>query len=118
MHDVADALLKEAQITVEGYEKEPFTELHHICDSLKNKDLEPLLAWATAHHDALEAQNSSLEFMIHRLKYIELLKLGAGFQSEAIAYARNHFRNFVHKHEKGKFNENNLIQQQQYCMFF
>ncbi|ERL93900.1 E3 ubiquitin-protein ligase RMND5A isoform X1 [Dendroctonus ponderosae] len=100
MHDVADALLKEAHVTVERYEKEPFTEVHHICDSLKNKDLEPLLAWATAHHDSLEAENSPLEFMTHRLKYIELLKLGAGFQSEAIAYARNHFRNFVQKHEK------------------
>ncbi|CAG9764997.1 unnamed protein product [Ceutorhynchus assimilis] len=100
MHDVADSLVGESGVSVEGYEKEPFTELHHISDSLKNKDFEPLLAWATAHHEALDAQNSSLEFMIHRLKYIELLKLGVAFQSEAIGYARTHFRNFVHKHEK------------------
>lgn len=101
MHDVADALAEESGITIEGHEKEPFTELHHITESLTNKDLEPLLAWATAHRDALEAQNSALEFMIHRLKYIELLKLGAAFQTDAITYARNHFRIFVQKHEKG-----------------
>ncbi|XP_060523943.1 E3 ubiquitin-protein ligase RMND5A isoform X1 [Cylas formicarius] len=100
MHDVADVLAMEGEILIEPHEKEPFTEVHHISDSLKNKDLEPLLAWATVHHEALDAQNSSLEFMIHRLKYIELLKKGPNFQNEAIAYARTHFRKFVHKHEK------------------
>ncbi|CAH1975343.1 unnamed protein product [Acanthoscelides obtectus] len=100
MHDVADELAKEADITPEPHEKEPFTELNHILDRLKNKDLEPALAWATAHHDNLEAQNSSLEFMLHRLKFIELLKQGALYQTEAISYARTHFRKFVRRHEK------------------
>ncbi|VEN42587.1 unnamed protein product [Callosobruchus maculatus] len=100
MHDVADELAKEADITPEPHEKEPFTELNHILDCLKNKDLEPALAWATAHHDSLEAQNSSLEFMLHRLKFIELLKQGALYQTEAISYARTHFRKFVRRHEK------------------
>ncbi|XP_066248967.1 E3 ubiquitin-protein ligase RMND5A [Euwallacea similis] len=100
MHDVADTLVEEAQVSVECYDKEPFTQIHHICESLNNRNLEPLIAWATALHDALEAQNSPLEFMIHRLKYIELLRKGPVYQADAIAYARNHFRNFVHKHEK------------------
>nr|CAH7735717.1 unnamed protein product [Callosobruchus chinensis] len=100
MHDVADELAKEADVTPEPHEKEPFTELNHILDRLKNKDLEPALAWATAHHDNLEAQNSSLEFMLHRLKFIELLKQGALYQTEAISYARTHFRKFVRRHEK------------------
>lgn len=64
--------------------------------------MEPALVWAVAHHDNLEAQNSSLEFKLHRLKFIELLRQGAAYQTEAIAYARMHFREFVHKHEKGK----------------
>lgn len=104
MHDVADSLAEEAQVTVAEHDKEPFTEIHHICESLSNHDLEPLLAWATAHHDALEAQNSSLEFTIHKLKYIQLLKMGPAYQADAITYARNHFRNFVNKHEKGVLN--------------
>lgn len=100
MHDIADALADESDINVESHEKEPFTELHHISESLKNKDLEPLLAWATAHHYALEAQNSSLEFMIHKLKYIELLRKGPAYQGDAITYARTYFRKFVQRHEK------------------
>lgn len=102
MHDVAEELAKECDITPEPHEKEPFTELNHILDRLKNKDLEPALAWATVHHEELEAQNSSLEFMLHRLKFIELLRKGATHQTDAICYARTHFRKFVHRHEKGK----------------
>ncbi|XP_050302874.1 LOW QUALITY PROTEIN: E3 ubiquitin-protein ligase RMND5A [Anthonomus grandis grandis] len=100
MHCVADTLIKESEVKVEGCEKEPFTELHYICDSIKNRDLDPLLAWATAHRESLEFHNSSLEFMIHRLKYMLLLKKGASHQSEAIAYARSYFGQFVKKHEK------------------
>lgn len=100
MHDVADALAKEADITPEIHEKEPFTELNHILDCLKNKDLEPALSWATAHQENLQQQNSSLLFMLHRLKFIELLKNGSNYQTEAISYARTHFRKFVGKHEK------------------
>ncbi|KAH0808360.1 hypothetical protein GEV33_014435 [Tenebrio molitor] len=100
MQDVADALVSDADISPEVHNKEPFTELNHILDSLKNKDLEPALAWATAHHDSLEAQNSSLEFKLHRLKFIELLKQGASHQTDAISYARIHFRKFVLRHEK------------------
>ncbi|XP_044259857.1 E3 ubiquitin-protein ligase RMND5A [Tribolium madens] len=100
MQEVAEALVQDADIAPEIHNKEPFTELNHILDSLKQKDLEPALAWATAHHDALEAQNSSLEFKLHRLKFIELLKQGASHQTDAISYARIHFRKFVLRHEK------------------
>lgn len=103
MHDVADELAKEADITPETHEKEPFTELNHILESLKNQDLEPALAWATAHCDTLHAQNSSLEFKLHRLKFIELLRQGAAYQTDAISYARTHFRKFVNRHEKGEY---------------
>lgn len=70
-------------------------------ECLKNRDLEPALAWATANHDSLEAHNSSLEFKLHQLKFIEMLRQGAAYQTDAISYARTHFRKFVYKHEKG-----------------
>lgn len=101
MQDVAEALAKEADITPQAHEKEPFTELNHILDRLKAKDLEPALAWATVHHDSLEAHSSSLEFNLHKMKFIELLRRGASHQTDAISYARTHFRKFVHRHEKG-----------------
>lgn len=102
--------MQEADITPEFKAKEPFTELNHILDSLKNKDLEPALAWATIHHDALESQNSSLEFKLHRLKFIELLREGAAQQTEAISYARTHFSKFVYRHERGiKYEQQRVV---------
>ncbi|KAL3279329.1 hypothetical protein HHI36_016836 [Cryptolaemus montrouzieri] len=100
MHDVAETLAKETDIEYEFNEKESFKELNHILDCLRNKDLEPALAWATAHSLALEDVNSALEFKLHRLKYIELLSRGTNYQTEAISYARTHFRKFVQKHER------------------
>lgn len=98
--------LQEANIQPEIVDREPFTELNNILDSLKNHDLEPALLWATAHHDNLEANHSSLEFKLHRLKFIELLRQGPSYQTDAITYARTHFRQFVNKHEKGTFELN------------
>ncbi|KAF5276027.1 hypothetical protein FQA39_LY00823 [Lamprigera yunnana] len=100
MQDVANELANEASVKIECGSSETFLELNHILESLKNKELEPALAWATALHDNLEAINSSLEFKLHRLKFIELLKQGAEYQTEAITYARTHFRQFVRRHEK------------------
>lgn len=101
LHDVADALAAEANIVPEVVQKEPFAQLNHILESLRNKDLEPALAWATVHHTELEEHNSSLEFMLHRLKFIELLRKGPTHQTDAICYARMHFSKFVRRHEKG-----------------
>lgn len=95
-------IFQEADIESEVVNREPFTQLNHILDCIKNRDLEPALAWATAHRDALEANNSCIEFKLHRLKFIETIRKGAEFQTEAIAYARTHFRQFVFRHEKGK----------------
>ncbi|KAG5867882.1 hypothetical protein JTB14_035475 [Gonioctena quinquepunctata] len=100
MQDVADELAKECEVVPENHDKEPLNEVNHILERLKVKDLEPALAWAVVHRDSLEAQNSILEFMLHRLKFIELLQKGAACQTEAISYARTHFRKFVHRHEK------------------
>lgn len=92
---------QEGDFSFEFHDSEPIAELNHILERLAAKDLEPALAWATAHRDSLEAQNSSLEFKLHRLRFIELLRDGAANQTDAISYARLHFRKFVPRHEKG-----------------
>lgn len=74
-------------------------------ESLKQRDVEPALAWATAHRDSLEGNNSSLEFKLHQFKFIEILEKGPTCQTEAIAYARTHFRQFAYRHAKGKYNQ-------------
>lgn len=75
--------------------------MNHILESLKQKDIEPALAWAIAHRDNLEAHNSSLEFKLHQFKFIEILLKGPSSQNEAITYARMHFRPFAYRHAKG-----------------
>ncbi|XP_051160503.1 E3 ubiquitin-protein ligase RMND5A isoform X1 [Leptopilina boulardi] len=100
MLDIADELAAEAGIKTEEGRKEPFTELNYILDCLKQKNLEPALEWATKHKEALLAQSSSLEFKLHRLKFIRLVQQGPRKQTEAIMYARKHLPQFVTRYEK------------------
>lgn len=101
MLEIAEELSKEAGIKTEEGSKEPFTELNKILDCLRQHDLEPALEWARARRENLEAQNSSLEFKLHRLHFIGLLQGGLAKQTEAVQYARKHFHQFVNRHEKG-----------------
>ncbi|XP_049763052.1 E3 ubiquitin-protein ligase RMND5A [Schistocerca cancellata] len=100
MLDIAEELAKEAGLKAEDGGKEPFSELNRILDSLKGQDLQPALEWAQAHRESLDAQNSSLEFKLHRLRFIDLIQRGPGGQKDAIRYARTHFQQFVNRHEK------------------
>ncbi|KAJ9579561.1 hypothetical protein L9F63_004746 [Diploptera punctata] len=100
MLDIADELAQEAGLKMEEGGKEPFSELNRILDSLKQRDLGPALEWAQSHRESLDAQNSSLEFKLHRLQFIDLIQRGPAGQADAIQYARTHFQQFVHRHEK------------------
>jgi hypothetical protein len=93
--------IQEAGLELDTQYKEPFVELHRILEALKHQNLELALNWATDNRDALIAQGSSLEFKLHRLAFLNLVKRGAGSQREAILYARRHFHEFVKRHEKG-----------------
>lgn len=72
MDDVADTLIKEADLPTEDIRSEPFAELHRIWESIHNKDLTAALEWATSHADQLEAKNSPLEFKLHRLAFMQV----------------------------------------------
>ncbi|XP_032672609.1 E3 ubiquitin-protein ligase RMND5A isoform X2 [Odontomachus brunneus] len=100
MLDIADELAAEAGIKTDEGRKEPFTELNFILDCLKQRNLEPALEWAKKHREALLAQNSSLEFKLHRLHFIRLVQQGLCKQTEAILYARQNLTQFVGRHEK------------------
>jgi len=83
--------------------KEPFVELHRILEALKLHNLEPALKWSGENRQALLQQGSSLEFKLHRLAFLNLIKEGPTQQSQAITYARTNFTQFVKRHEKGDF---------------
>lgn len=59
------------------------------------------LRWAVSNREMLIAQNSSLEFKLHRLYFISLLMGGTTNQREALQYAKN-FQPFALNHQKGE----------------
>ncbi|ESO86491.1 hypothetical protein LOTGIDRAFT_207069 [Lottia gigantea] len=89
MLDIAEALTEDARLEVDSSRKAPFLELHRILEALKCRDLGPALEWAYVNREILLAQRSSLEFKLHRLHFIELLKQGTCRQREALLYSKN-----------------------------
>ena len=70
-------------------------------EKLRHRNLYAALEWAQTHREQLMEQNSSLEFKLHRLQFLQLVSEGPGKQGEALAYVRKHFPPFVHQHETG-----------------
>ena len=58
--------------------------------------------WAQENRAKLSSQHSSLEFKLHRLHFIDLVKQGAHKQLEALNYARQ-FAAFASSHQTGEF---------------
>ncbi|XP_070540021.1 E3 ubiquitin-protein ligase RMND5A-like [Ptychodera flava] len=99
MLDIAEQLIDDAALQVDGTNKEPFIEINKILEALKARNLQPALQWAQIHREQLHAQHSSLEFKLHRLQFIELLRGGAANQQQILQYARN-FGMFADGHSK------------------
>lgn len=100
MNDVAECLIREAKLPREEINEEPFAELHKIFEEIHQHDLESAIAWATKYSNELDAKNSSLEFKLHRLAFLQIVKKGVNAQSEAINYARHNLSKFVSKYQK------------------
>uniref|UniRef100_F7DYC7 Required for meiotic nuclear division 5 homolog A n=1 Tax=Monodelphis domestica TaxID=13616 RepID=F7DYC7_MONDO len=99
MLDVAEELCQESGLSIDPSQKEPFVELNRILEALKVRVLRPALEWAVSNREMLMAQNSSLEFKLHRLYFISLLMGGTANQREALQYAKN-FQPFALNHQK------------------
>ncbi|MGH0175316.1 UNVERIFIED_CONTAM: hypothetical protein FKN15_068414 [Acipenser sinensis] len=99
MLEVAEELCQEAGLCIDPSQKEPFVELNRILEALRVRDLRPALEWAVANREMLMAQNSALEFKLHRLYFISLLMGGPANQKEALQYAKN-FQPFAENHQK------------------
>lgn len=73
MDDVAEKLLKDAGLNVEDINIERYAELHRIWESIHMKILNPALEWAAEHSVQLEQKNSTLEFKLHRLAFMQVV---------------------------------------------
>lgn len=101
MNDVADTLIRESCLPPEeDIHLELFADLYQMWEAITNKNLGPALKWATQYSSELDARNSSLEFKLHRLAYLQLLESGMAAQTDAIAYTRTHFNKFINRFEK------------------
>jgi len=95
MDDVSDSLIKEAGLPKEDISEEPFAELHRIFEEIHKHNLQPAIDWATKFSVELDAKNSSLEFKLHRLAFLQILRGGLPAQNDAIVYARNNLSKFA-----------------------
>lgn len=101
MTDVADSLVTESRLSSDSdIHLELYAELYQMWEGITQKNLGPAIEWVTQYSPELDLRNSSLEFKLHRLAYIQILSNGVTMQGEAIAYARQHFKKFTDKFEK------------------
>eukprot|EP00054_Salpingoeca_dolichothecata_P011345 m.63043 g.63043 ORF g.63043 m.63043 type:complete len:389 (-) comp19420_c0_seq1:45-1211(-) len=90
---IAETFVREADLQLDTSQEQGFADMHGIVASLKEHNLEPALRWAKEHSEQLAGVNSALEFKLHRMAFIELLRVGK--KLEAIRYANNHFDAFA-----------------------
>lgn len=101
MTDVAESLVTESRLpSEEDIHLELFADLYQMWEAITNRNLEPSLKWVTQYSTELDNRNSTLEFKLHRLAYLQLLEQGVSAQAEAIAYTRAHFNKFIDRFEK------------------
>ncbi|KAF9202037.1 hypothetical protein BGZ49_007774 [Haplosporangium sp. Z 27] len=90
------AIDKEAGLTIPDSIRHQFVEMFDIVAALKEDNLQPALAWAMRHRQELEKKSSTLEFRLHRQRYIQLLE--AQQAQDAVSYARQNFAYFGNRH--------------------
>ena len=87
--EIVDSLIEESLLTSNDEKREPFIEMNFILEKLRFKDVQPALDWCKKNQIKLKEINSPLEFNVHRLNFIKLIKQGAKLQLDALKYARN-----------------------------
>ncbi|ODM93019.1 Protein RMD5 A [Orchesella cincta] len=77
-----------------------FLQLNGILKALNARDVNPALNWVGENREALLKQGSTLEFQLHRLAFLTLVKNGDSLQADAMVYGRANFPRFAKLHEK------------------
>eukprot|EP00126_Sphaerothecum_destruens_P000485 Sdes_comp10573_c0_seq1m2269 len=93
---VGETFIHESGLSMEEARREPFMDMYNILEAIKRQDLGPALHWAASRRGLLEKQNSTIEFKLHRLQFLQFLM--AGESKTALKYAQNHFPAFSASH--------------------
>ena len=90
--DLAESLATEAGIMFEETSHDDFLEMFHIQEALRQGSVQPAIEWAQKNQEFLQKHGSSLEFRLHQLNYLALIK--AKNIREALEYAKRNFIKF------------------------
>lgn len=63
-------------------------EMYQILEAIYTNNLQPSLNWVIVNHEKLKENGSSLELILHQVRFMELLQQGN--QTDALKYARAH----------------------------
>ncbi|CAO3592052.1 unnamed protein product [Absidia cylindrospora] len=84
-------------VTVVNDLKSQFRQMYTIIKQLgQEHQLDEAIQWALEHRQELNGLSSSLEFNLHRLRFLQLLTMQQPL--DAISYGRQHFSQFGDKH--------------------
>ncbi|CAI2181461.1 5379_t:CDS:2 [Funneliformis geosporum] len=86
--ELANRFIREAHLCIPDTIQTQFHEMYQILGAIKLEDLEPAIEWARLKSKELEKRGSTLEFELHRQRYVQLL---IDRQEEALTYARRKF---------------------------
>ncbi|KAF8929290.1 hypothetical protein BGZ58_009037 [Dissophora ornata] len=98
LHYIRQGNFEEAGLTIPDLIRHEFVEMFDIVAALKENNLGPALEWATRHRSELEKRSSTLEFKLHRQRYLQLLE--ARQKEDAVSYAKENFEYFKTRHTK------------------
>ncbi|KAF8321560.1 hypothetical protein DL93DRAFT_2072274 [Clavulina sp. PMI_390] len=96
-YDVAETFINEAGVDLGPHNIAQFNDLNAIITSLRTSDLDPALKWCQVNTKWLEERRSTLEFNLHRSKYIQILTQSTN-AGPALAYARRYFPSLYGHH--------------------
>jgi len=97
--DLTNTFSKESGLDIPEELKAQFSEMYQILESMKKRDLQPAINWAKLKRRDLDRIESSLEFNLHKLQFIQYLT--GPEPSQALAYAKTNFPLFSSQHMKG-----------------
>ncbi|KAJ2611172.1 hypothetical protein H4S08_003282 [Coemansia sp. RSA 1365] len=92
--ETGNSFAKEAGLQLPYETQAQFEEMYNTVSAIRSPEhnLLPALTWTVQNRDKLELHGISLEFMLHRLRFLQLVEEGNTI--EALAYARKWFPRF------------------------
>ncbi|ETW86023.1 hypothetical protein HETIRDRAFT_44227 [Heterobasidion irregulare TC 32-1] len=95
----AETFIEEFNVDISTELQAQFIDLHRILVALREQNIDPALEWVRNNRPFLQSRASSLEFYLHRSKYLRLLSAShTPIPTHAIDYANKYLRPFYDSH--------------------